>query len=187
MPKVQITRGWTGARPERHAGPGNRHVHDHDADRGGRAGHSRRSRSHFELGDTRLPQAPVSGGSQTSASVGSAVKAGGAGGAHKGDSTRHRETPPRPCTDRAKIKSTCEDGRLFLKNAPTQGETYADLLKRNNMDMLEAESERETGRREKAVFHARVRGAVRRSARQSRIRAKPAWPAWWARSPQAAS
>ena len=58
-----------------HAGPRHRHLHDDDAGRRRDARACPSSHVRFELGDTAMPQAPVSGGSMTAASVGPAVQA----------------------------------------------------------------------------------------------------------------
>jgi hypothetical protein len=42
-----------------------------------------------------------------------------------------------------------EDGRCYAKNDSSKGETYADILKRNQMDYIEATSQAESGEEQK--------------------------------------
>ncbi len=100
--------------------------------------------AHFELGDTRFPQAPVSGGSQTAASVGSALKAAALAARKKAVELAVADAAS-PLHGASEAQIDIKDGRLFLKNNAAQGETYADLLKRQKMDMLEAEGEAKPG------------------------------------------
>lgn len=94
-------------------------------------------RVRFELGDTDLPRAPVSGGSATISSVGTAVE--GATQAVRAKvlaiARADRKSPlyKIPATEIA-----MENGEIFLKSDRTKSETYASLLKRNNLKMVEA-------------------------------------------------
>src|SRR5205085_7963796 len=97
-----------------------------------------------ELADSKLPKAPVEGGSMTVASVGSAVydaalaarnevlklAAGDGGSPLKG------ATPD---------QVTARDGRLVLRSDPSRGESYADVLKRHRKDAVEATRESKPG------------------------------------------
>jgi xanthine dehydrogenase YagR molybdenum-binding subunit len=101
-------------------------------------------RVRFELGDSKLPPAPVEGGSMTVASVGSAVQEAAAAAREKvlalarGDagSPLHKAT-----ADRVGAK----DGRLFLKDDPARGESYADVLKRHLRESVEVTHEAKPG------------------------------------------
>ncbi|MEW2395655.1 xanthine dehydrogenase family protein molybdopterin-binding subunit [Streptomyces sp. NPDC046862] len=91
----------------------------------------------FRLGDSRMPPAPGHFGSQTMASVGSAVQDGG-------DKLRKQainlavkdEGSPLYGADPADI--VVRGGRLYVKGNPARGETYQRLLARNNLTHLEA-------------------------------------------------
>ena len=114
-------------------------------------------RVNFELGDTRLPQAPVSGGSQTSASVGSAVKLAALAARSKAIQLAIGDAAS-PLHGHTEAEVDTKDGRLFLKATLTQGETYADLIKRSGMDMLEAETGAKPGD-EKKQYSSHAFGA----------------------------
>ena len=91
----------------------------------------------FRLGDSLMPPAPPHGGSQTMASVGSAVQDGC-------DKLRKQaitlavddEESPLYGADAADI--VVRGGRLHVKDNPARGETYQRLLARNNRTHLEA-------------------------------------------------
>ncbi|MGI5429637.1 xanthine dehydrogenase family protein molybdopterin-binding subunit [Streptomyces sp. CA-179760] len=92
----------------------------------------------FRLGDTDMPPAPIHGGSLTMASVGSAVQDGC-------DRLRRqaiqlavedRESPLHGVdTGDVVVRS----GRLHVADNPARGETYQQLLTRNNRTHLEAD------------------------------------------------
>jgi xanthine dehydrogenase YagR molybdenum-binding subunit len=90
-----------------------------------------------QLGDSDLPAAPEQGGSITTASVGSAVyEASIAARAKILDlASRDRNSPLRGASDSQVI---FENGRISWNNDPTRGETYEAILKRNNLDSVEA-------------------------------------------------
>jgi xanthine dehydrogenase YagR molybdenum-binding subunit len=98
----------------------------------------------LEMGDSKLPPAPVEGGSMTVASVGSAVHEAAAAARARvldlaaGDvrSPLHRATAD---------QVGAEDGRLFLTAEPSRGETYADILKRHRKDAVEVTHEAKPG------------------------------------------
>ena len=83
----------------------------------------------FELGDTLLPETPVSGGSQTAASTGSAVRA-------TCEQARAKLVQMAIADERSPLHGAAEgdvaaaDGRLSLQADPSKGETYAALLTR---------------------------------------------------------
>ncbi|MBV9676200.1 MAG: xanthine dehydrogenase family protein molybdopterin-binding subunit, partial [Acidobacteriaceae bacterium] len=92
----------------------------------------------FQLGDTNLPPAPVSGGSRGAASIGSAVQAAARELLAKliGLAIGDANSPLYGCPP-----STIEaaQGGLRLKSEKRRGESYGDLLRRHNLDILEAE------------------------------------------------
>ena len=94
-------------------------------------------RVRFELGDTEFPQAPVSGGSATIASVGSAVT--GATRAARAKVLEIARADKRsPLYNIPDTEVAIEDGRMFVKNDKEKSETYANILKRHNLKQVEA-------------------------------------------------
>jgi xanthine dehydrogenase YagR molybdenum-binding subunit len=111
-------------------------------------------RIQFQLGDTNLPPTPVSGGSQTAASVGSAVLL--AGQALRAKLIRialaDRESP---LFGTSEMDITAEDGRLFLKTDSQRGEAFTALLARQGVSQLEARSDTAPGaEKEKYAMHS---------------------------------
>jgi xanthine dehydrogenase YagR molybdenum-binding subunit len=90
----------------------------------------------FELGDTQMPFAPVSAGSMTTASVGSAVYA-------TARALRLKilkivlTDPASPLFEKKPEQIDVENGRCFLKDDPSKGETYQDILKRHHIDVID--------------------------------------------------
>jgi xanthine dehydrogenase YagR molybdenum-binding subunit len=91
----------------------------------------------FRLGDTTMPPAPVHGGSRTMAAIGSTVQDGC-------DKLRQQaialavgdQESPLYGVDPANV--VVWNGRLRVKDNPARGETYRQLLTRNNHTHLEA-------------------------------------------------
>jgi xanthine dehydrogenase YagR molybdenum-binding subunit len=111
-------------------------------------------RVRFELGDSKMPRAPVEGGSMTVASVGSAVHAAAKAARARlvemaaGDS---RSLLHGAAADRVGVA----DGRLFLQSEPARGESYADVLGRHGQEAVEVTQEsRPGGETEKFSMHA---------------------------------
>ncbi len=94
----------------------------------------------LELGDSRLPKAPIAAGSQTSASVGSAVQAAAL-------SLRRRllafafADPASPLHGLSEDAADAGEGRVFSRADPARSETYTDILRRHAPFGLEAASE----------------------------------------------
>ncbi|MFC6022928.1 xanthine dehydrogenase family protein molybdopterin-binding subunit [Plantactinospora solaniradicis] len=94
---------------------------------------------HVELGDSDLPPAPQSGGSGLAVSLAGAL----ADGASKllrafldivgSDSPLHGRQPG---------EVTASHGRIHLTDDPALGETYTEILARNNLDELGADGEK---------------------------------------------
>ena len=93
-----------------------------------------------ELADTVLPQAPGSGGSQTAASAGSAVKAA-CEKALSALKERATADPASPLSGKEAKAITVADGRIFLKENPSTGESIVDLLRRNGGRPVEGKSD----------------------------------------------
>ena len=102
------------------------------------------ARVKFDLGDSKMPPAPVEGGSMTMASVGSAVHEAALAARHKvlalasGD-----DGSPLHKAEADGVEAA--DGRLFLKKEPERGETYADILKRHKKESVEVTQESKPG------------------------------------------
>jgi xanthine dehydrogenase YagR molybdenum-binding subunit len=101
-------------------------------------------RVRFELGDSRMPPAPVQGGSMTVASVGSAVHEAALAARDKllGLAGADDRSPLHGVTaERVGVK----DGRLFVKAEPSRGETYTDILRRRGLESIEVTYESKPG------------------------------------------
>src|SRR3954452_13582065 len=102
------------------------------------------ARVKFDLGDSKMPKAPVQGGSMTVASVGSAVH-------QAAIAARNKVLALAIADDRSPLHKAEDDavsvaeGRLFLKKEPGRGETYADILKRHKKESVEVTQESKPG------------------------------------------
>lgn len=112
----------------------------------------------FELGDSSQPPAPVSGGSQTVASVGPAVHAAATAARDKliAMTTADPQSPLHavPVDDIG-----CELGWLYRKSVPARREPMAAVIARNGARAIEASSETKPGE-EKKQFSMHSFGAV---------------------------
>ncbi|HTK05940.1 MAG TPA: xanthine dehydrogenase family protein molybdopterin-binding subunit [Ktedonobacteraceae bacterium] len=97
-------------------------------------------RVHFELGDTQLPLAPISAGSMTTASVGSAISTT-ANALRLKILTIALADPASPLFGKKAEQIDVANGRCFLKDAPELGETYETILKRQHIDALDDQEE----------------------------------------------
>ena len=95
-------------------------------------------RVRFELGDTQLPRAPVSGGSATVGSVGTAVH-GAATDVKAKVLEMARSDESSPLYQVSADEIIFSDGRIFVKDNPATGEAYADLLARHNLEQVAAD------------------------------------------------
>src|SRR5438105_1979526 len=88
------------------------------------------------LGDTSLPQGPISGGSMATGSVVPAVFAA-ADNAIAALLTVATTTPGSPFEKRKTSDLALEDGRVFVKaDGPAKGVPFADLLRRANLRLV---------------------------------------------------
>ena len=110
----------------------------------------------FELGDTTMPNSPVSGGSQTAASVGSAVHLAATEARSKVLQLALADTAS-PLYGSNVQDITALDGLLRLKNS-AKGETYGAILARHGMKMIEARADAKPGE-EKDKFSMHSFGA----------------------------
>jgi xanthine dehydrogenase YagR molybdenum-binding subunit len=96
------------------------------------------ARVRFALGDSQMPPAPVHGGSQTMASVGSGVW-------NASNMLRDRfirtavVDPGSPLNGLRPDQVTVADGRMTAAGDPARGESYQDLLRRRQWGPLDAE------------------------------------------------
>jgi xanthine dehydrogenase YagR molybdenum-binding subunit len=106
------------------------------------------TRVKFDLGDSKMPQAPVEGGSMTVASVGSAVHEA-ALAAKQRVLTLASADELSPLHKAEAGGVTAREGRLFLTNEPERGERYSDILKRHKQEAVEVTQESKPGREQK--------------------------------------
>lgn len=112
----------------------------------------------FELGDTAMPEAPVSGGSMTAASIGPAVNQACLAARRKlvemavGDEVS-------PLKGAAPEEVVAEDGWLRLRQAPERREPMAAILARHGGEPVDASGEAKPGE-EKKKFSSHSFGAV---------------------------
>ena len=98
----------------------------------------------FELGDTLMPQTPVSGGSQTAASTGSAVHE--AAGAAKAKAVALAVADPASPLFGLKLEDvSVTNGQMFSAADVTKGETYAALIARQKLPSIDAETQAKPG------------------------------------------
>lgn len=90
-----------------------------------------------QIGDSNLPPAPLSAGSQTTASVNPAVLAAG-------EMLRRDLLQLATADAKSKLygKNPAEivfaDAKFFVKGDPSRADSYADIMRRNNKSMMEA-------------------------------------------------
>ena len=98
----------------------------------------------FELGDTTLPETPVSGGSQTAASTGSAVFL--AAQALRDKIVRMAaQDPASPLHGLPEAEIDAGGGRLFARADSGKGESYSAILGRQSMPVVEAHVDAKPG------------------------------------------
>ncbi|MDJ0572416.1 MAG: molybdopterin-dependent oxidoreductase [Pleurocapsa sp. MO_192.B19] len=92
----------------------------------------------FELGNTNFPSAAVHGGSTTATSVGSAVKA--ACEKVRDSALIMLQETNSIFTGNQSKDIEAKDGRIFLKQNPSQGISYTEILTQANRESIEAEA-----------------------------------------------
>ncbi len=92
----------------------------------------------FRLGDSLMPPTPPHGGSMTMASVGSAVQDGCDKVRRQAITLAVGDRDPR-CTASVPTTSSSATDGLSVKNDPTRGETYRQLLARTGREHLEVD------------------------------------------------
>ena len=98
----------------------------------------------FRLGDTLLPQTPVSGGSQTAASTGSAVYLAAQALREKLIQMAVSDTGS-PLSGVSVQDVAIENGRLHSRSNPSKNETFQALLARNGQPHIEAQASAKPG------------------------------------------
>lgn len=91
-----------------------------------------------KIGDSSYPKGANSGGSQTAASAGSAVWAAGLTLKTKVIKLAIADKKS-PLTGQTEQAIKAENGRLFVESEPAKGETYAQIIARQKMPMVEVE------------------------------------------------
>ena len=86
----------------------------------------------FELGDTKLPKAMVSGGSSTASSVSPAVRSACEAASLKLIEMAIADSES-PLHNYDVEEVTTEQGRIFVAESPSIGETYQEVLQRHNL------------------------------------------------------
>ena len=97
-----------------------------------------------KLGDSALPKAPVSGGSQSTASVGPAVDAACTQLKLKSSDLAIGDKAS-PVYNASTTDVEVKSGRVYLKSNPAKGETIAELIARNGGTAIEAQGSAEPG------------------------------------------
>ncbi len=98
----------------------------------------------FRLGDTELPQTPVSGGSQTAASTGSAVYLAT-------QALREKLVQMAISDSRSPLSGmnaqdvVLQNGRLFSRTDPSKGESFEELLSRSGQGSVEGKADAKPG------------------------------------------
>lgn len=93
-------------------------------------------RVRFELGDSNLPDSPMSGGSTTAGSLGNAVALAADGVIAKLVDLASND-PASPLHGANKSDVLAENGMLYLKNRPQSKERFADIVERTGKNSLE--------------------------------------------------
>jgi xanthine dehydrogenase YagR molybdenum-binding subunit len=115
-------------------------------------------RLRVELGDTEMPETPVSGGSQTAASVGSAVETAALAARDKVVQLAIRDEQS-PLHGASAEDVRVENGILRLGSNPTKAESYGAVIARNGGQPVEAEASVKPGE-ETEEFSMHAFGAV---------------------------
>jgi len=102
------------------------------------------NRVKFRLGDTILPETPVSGGSQTAASTGSAVYLAAQALREKLIQMAIADAQS-PLSGASAQDVVFDKGRLYSRSNPSKGETFQELISRSGQSNIEARAEAKPG------------------------------------------
>lgn len=112
----------------------------------------------LSAGDSKYPEASVSGGSRSTSSTGSAVTQAAKEALKKAKQLAYKD-PKSPLFNVAEAEIVAENGRLQLRTDAKQGESFSSLLKRNGGKSLESTTESKPGD-EKEKYSMFAFGAV---------------------------
>ncbi len=112
----------------------------------------------FQLGDSTFPSAPITAGSQTTASVGPAVLSAGRNAVNALKDIACRD-PESVLFGQAKENIGSDDGRLFLITDPGSSEDYGAILRRAQLEQVVAGGSASPGK-ERKEFEFYSFGAV---------------------------
>jgi xanthine dehydrogenase YagR molybdenum-binding subunit len=90
-----------------------------------------------KLGDSDYPKGANSGGSQVTASVGPAIRAAALGAKSKLIQMAITDSSS-PLFGQKEEAIIVDNGRLYINDETNKGESYAEILKRHNLDKVEA-------------------------------------------------
>ncbi len=110
------------------------------------------------LGDSKLPKAPVSGGSQSTASVLPAVQAAAQQALLKLSVLAVNDAAS-PLHGLQTLDLGAKDGKLFHKAKPAHADSFAAIIERNGNQAIEAEGSAEPGQ-DHSAYSAQSWGAV---------------------------
>ena len=111
-----------------------------------------------KIGDSTLPKAPVSGGSQSAASIGPAVNAAAMQARLKLSELAIAD-PKSPLHGLKAEDLDARGGKLFHKKKPSRSDTFAALIERNNNQPIEALGSAEPSE-DKSAYTSQSWGAV---------------------------
>ena len=111
----------------------------------------------FQLGDSKFPYAPFQGGSQTIASVGSAVRSACTEARNKALALAKSQNSWLSNADRDDV--VVEEGMMFLKQNSARRLSYGDILKQAGQESIEVEMAAQPGD-EKQSYSMHAFGAV---------------------------
>ncbi len=111
-----------------------------------------------QLGDSTLPNAPVAGGSQSTASVMPAVLEAATQARQKLAELATKDKESSLC-DLPADDIEAKDGRLISKTTPTKSDTYADIIRRAGGQPIEVTATTQPGK-ERQTYSSQSWGAV---------------------------
>jgi xanthine dehydrogenase YagR molybdenum-binding subunit len=106
-----------------------------------------------QLGDSNFPEAPVAGGSQLTASLGSAIKVTAQNTRAKLASLAIADSNS-PLYGASPGDLDAADGRLFVAKAPSRAQSFADIVKHNGNAAIEVPGESEPEQDKPYSMHA---------------------------------
>lgn len=116
------------------------------------------SRVRMELGDSSFPLAPVAGGSQLTASVGSAVKLAALDARNRVAALAIAD-PASPLHNLATDALDARDGRLFVRAEPARSETFAAIIARAGNGAVTGDSQAQADEATEKAYSMHAFGA----------------------------